>query len=541
MNGMEAFSPSLSYYLTWHPSVQFIGSGVGTDLSIIWESALLFEVEDKPADGGPNCALNPQRMLFLRINSIIDINLIIPEDRKASLERHRKKMAGISVPGLFEMRILRKDNIEACIELTGSSTTYQGEPVDVVYIRDITIRRQAELALKDSEEKYRSLFDDSPISLWEVDNTHLKQYIDNLKAQGITDFDEYFNDNPEDFRRAVRLSKMVRWNQAFLDIFEADNISDLGQKGDENFFEGLGRRGEKVFLEGSHNYVALKNDFVRLANGERSFTKEEAILTAKGNTKYIETNFTIAPNCEDTWSRVFSAFVDITKRKHAEDQLKNSENNLRLLSQRLLTTQEEERTRIARDIHDQLIQELVLIKMMSMSISSKLDVSPLAEKAKQVTELADRLINRTQRISVNLRPDMLDKLGLIKAVQWYVEDFERNSSISCPFDSNLADGADEIIPKNVAIIAYRIIQEALTNVLHHAHAKQAEVDISLKSNILSIKVIDDGIGFETDSLIDNMALGLVGMKERAITIGGVCEIISYSGKGTQVIATLPIP
>lgn len=231
---------------------------------------------------------------------------------------------------------------------------------------------------------------------------------------------------------------------------------------------------------------------------------------------------------------------NFAERKCIEKELRRSESRLRFLSRRVISAQEEERTRIARELHDQLGQELTLIKIETISLAERHGSSGVGERAQMLVNLADKLIGTVHRISANLRPEILDKLGLVRAVQWYAEDFERETGISCPVD--VVDVEDQAIAnlKETATVAYRILQETLTNVLRHAQATQAQISIIKKDNKLVICISDNGVGMDMSKLDDKSSLGLLGMRERAYVIGGTLRIRSHPGKGTKVTAYLPL-
>ena len=231
---------------------------------------------------------------------------------------------------------------------------------------------------------------------------------------------------------------------------------------------------------------------------------------------------------------------DITDLKQTEKELRHSEAQLRLLSQRAINNQEEERARIARELHDELGQELTAFKIEAVSLAERLGNPGVGDRAWKLVNLADQLIETVHRTAANLRPEILDKLGLVRAIQWYAEDFERHTGISCPIDVIDVEDEDITNRKGVATNAYRILQEALTNVLRHAKATQAKVRISKNHNKLVICISDNGVGMDVNKLTDELALGILGMRERASVIGGTLSIKSHPSKGTKVTACLPL-
>ena len=229
---------------------------------------------------------------------------------------------------------------------------------------------------------------------------------------------------------------------------------------------------------------------------------------------------------------------DIIERKRIEGELRRSEQQLRLLSQRVIEAQEDERKRIARELHDQLGQELTALRIEVASLAENLaTTSELFKRAQALVNTSDRLAAVIHRISVELRPAILDRLGLFKAVQWYVEEFERETGISCPVDVGTADVE---LPETVSIAAYRILQEALSNVRRHARPTQACVDLRIDNNALILRISDDGIGFNSRRAKDAASLGLLGMHERAILVGGMLVILSEINKGTSVEVRFPL-
>ena len=281
----------------------------------------------------------------------------------------------------------------------------------------------------------------------------------------------------------------------------------------------------------------VKRMSLAMLKGERSNPYEFRLVSHDGRIKWvIERVSSIQHNGRPA---TLANFMDITERKHSEEVLMRSESQLRLLSQRIIEVQEEERARIARELHDQLGQELVALKIEAVSLAEKLADTPvLRERARAILDLAERLDATSHRIAVNIRPEILDELGLMKAIQWYAEDFERRSAISCPVEAPVDE---PMLPKQTATSAYRIVQEALTNVWKHSRASQAKVKVTATDTVLSVSVSDNGAGMDLKRLSDMPSLGLLGMRERARLVGGRLSIKrNRGGRGTCVAAHLPI-
>ncbi|MBZ0238980.1 MAG: GAF domain-containing protein [Deltaproteobacteria bacterium] len=215
---------------------------------------------------------------------------------------------------------------------------------------------------------------------------------------------------------------------------------------------------------------------------------------------------------------------------------------LRELAARIDAAREDERTNIAREIHDQLGQSLTLLKVDLAWIARRAaaDTLPrevLLEKLSGIGEVADELIREVRRIATALRPPILDDVGLDAALAWQAEEFERRTKIPCKVQSGLAD--DARISRPVATTVFRVFQEALTNVIRHAHATRVDVRCEETSTGLLLMVCDDGVGIAPEKILDPRSLGLLGMRERARRLGGTVTIERRRPRGTAVTLELP--
>ena len=237
--------------------------------------------------------------------------------------------------------------------------------------------------------------------------------------------------------------------------------------------------------------------------------------------------------------RYFTVILrDITLRKRAEDALKHQQQELRELAARVLEAREEEKTRIARELHDELGQLLTALKMDLSWMRARLP-DPLHEKADEMAALLDQTVTSTRRISADLRPLMLDDLGLADAASWLVQDFAKRSGVTC--DVRLpAPESLESISKSVATAVYRALQESLTNIARHSGAKNAWVVFSVRDGAINLEVEDDGRGIAAGDFAKSRSLGLKGMRERFAYLGGSLEIASPPRGGTRLRVRAPL-
>jgi PAS domain S-box-containing protein len=268
----------------------------------------------------------------------------------------------------------------------------------------------------------------------------------------------------------------------------------------------------------------LRANDLKVLKERGSIQVEERIPQEEGIHTYLSVKFPLYDE-KGSIRGVCGISTDISTIKKAQDQL-------RRLSGSIMASQEKERTAISRELHDELGQVLTALRLDSVWLQGRLKDTDVkaSERALTMCDLIDKTIDEVQTMAVRLRPGVLDNLGLIDALEWYCNDFEKRIGIACNFQHLIVPTVNDI----VATAAYRITQEALTNVARHSFATQVDIALQAQDGILRLVVSDNGVGFNTLKIAESEALGVAGMRERASLVGGTLEIQSQLGKGTRV-------
>jgi len=235
--------------------------------------------------------------------------------------------------------------------------------------------------------------------------------------------------------------------------------------------------------------------------------------------------------------RMLGMTQDITERKRAAKELEEANHQLRLLSRRLFEVQEKERRHLARELHDEIGQALTAAKINLQSVTGN-GGSANFGRLQETTAILDRLLGQVRQISLDLRPSMLDDLGLVPALRSLLDQQGRRASVAVRLS---AENIPEKLDPEIQTTCFRIAQEAITNALRHAGATRIDADLQCENGKLRLLIRDNGTGFDVESAqAQTVGLGLIGIQERAALIGGQATIISSPKKGTTIEVSLPL-
>jgi PAS domain S-box-containing protein len=324
--------------------------------------------------------------------------------------------------------------------------------------------------------------------------------------------------------------KIVLFNRTAETIF--------GVRRDEALGSPLDRFLPQRFRAAHHGHI---EGFGRTGVTGRRMGDMTTLWAMRANGEEFPIEASISQAVEDG-KRFYTVILrDITLRKQAEDALHAQQQELRELSARVLEAREEEKARIARELHDELGQMLTALKMDLAWMNERLprDDAELAARAGEMRGLLEDTVSATRRISADLRPLMLDDLGLAEAANWLAQDFARRSGIACEMRLPAPDSLQGL-PPNLSTAIYRALQESLTNIGRHSGAKHAWISVTAQDGRIHLEVEDDGRGISAEDLRKARSLGLKGMRERFAYFGGALEITSPARGGTRVRIQVPL-
>lgn len=359
----------------------------------------------------------------------------------------------------------------------------------------VALRREAALALRASDERLGSIIDTAMDAIIAMDEQHTVILFNNA-AERVFGY-------PRDAVVGRKLEMLIpeRFRRA-----HAHHVSKFGGTGVTSR-----RMGDQTVLKG-------------LRAGGEEFPIEASISQH-----------------EESGQKIYTVILrDVSLRVMHEEDLRQSREEIRELASASQTAREQERSRVARELHDEIGGALTALKMDTTWISERLPEGQpqLEEKLAIMRKMLDDTVAATRRISSDLRPMMLDDLGLAPAAEWLVHDFQRRTGIVCELAIALPEAE---LPGDISTAVFRLLQESLTNITKHARATHAEVSIAAEDGTLVLTVNDNGRGFNTATPRAPQSFGLIGMRERVSLLGGALRIESVPGDGTVLEARIPLP
>lgn len=553
------------------------------------------------------------------------VTRIIP---KRFHEAHLRGVARVAAAGrltvqadMFELIGLKKDGTEFPLEFSLAAWTAKSKLFITGIIRDISARRHAETALRESEERFRRIMENSPVLIFikNVEGRYLqisRQFetlfrLTQSEIVGKTDLDVFppaqaamfrandrkvlesaapmefeevavYEDGPHtslvakfplldaegrcyalcgiatditDRKKAEEEKQKLAKDRLLLLESTGEGIYGLDREGRCTFINSaasrmLGYQPDELLGQDMHTRIhhSLRDGVAyhptrchihqTLVDGKGRKVDDEVYWRKDGTAFPVEySSFPVIEQGLVTGAVV--VFLDITDRKRAQQQLTASHDQLRKLTARLESVREEERILIAREIHDELGQALTGVKLELSLLRDQLsDVAPIVHhRLDSIFRLVDATIQSVRRIATELRPIVLDQLGLIPAIEWQTQEFQSRTGIQCRLDIYLRSAC---LSQPASTAMFRIFQEILTNVVRHANASTVKITLQEQAGGLVLEVQDNGCGITDDQLADPQSLGLVGMRERALLLGGNITFAGTRGSGTTVRVRIPL-
>lgn len=412
----------------------------------------------------------------------VSTHLALRTMHKQLVVQNRQLLAEVSVRQQAEAALSRaRDQLEGRVALRTAELARANQSL----LAQVEERRRAEAKLLSSEARFRAIVETSPVPLC------------------IT---------------SMPGGQLLYTNGPFQELFGLDLLNDAANVVD--FYADPLERDSLV------DHLQREGSF---HNSEIQFTRPDGSVFWAMATARVAT-YNDAP-------AIYVGLNDITERKRIEQALLESREQLRELSAYMEAIREEERKRIAMEIHDELGQLLTALKMDVSLLKMRLaGDSDAAKKADDMRELVETTIWMVRNVASHLRPAALN-FGIVSALEWLVEDFSRRNNIPCQFRIN---GSEPVLPDAHATAVFRIVQASLTNVARHARATRADVTLTRSANGLDLHVSDDGCGFDQDAARKGDSYGVLGMRERARLIGASLLIDSSPGTGTSVSIHIPL-
>ena len=416
------------------------------------------------------------------------LDFVVPEDRNLVREHYYKRLNGETVPEEYEVRLMTRSGRPVTMEVKPAVIEYKGEPATMVVMRDISERREAEEALRESEERFRTIFEKSRDAICVIDDEGNYLMVNEAMCEltGVS-------------REELLKTKY----SAFLDVDTYELMEEYWS-----------RRKHKEPVPSRYEFELIRPD---------------------GEIRIVE-NVPAAIQLPDT-PVTLAILRDVTDRRRMEDALGS-------MRSRLLKLQESEHSNISRVLHDTIGQNISILDFNITTIEEVLD----KDSRKRIRGLIDNMRSviretgdKLRDISSGLHPRLVQELGLVEGISSFIDRFRRTTGLQVE-SSVLADPLQ--VEEGIAVNIYRIIQEAFTNIVKHSNCSSVSFDMKVEHGRLGVVIRDDGTGFNLKAVsqreIEQRGMGLFIMTERAKAIGGELKIKSEPDQGTELKVEVPL-
>ena len=404
-------------------------------------------------------------------------------------------------------------------------------------------RATAEARLRQSEARFRALFESSALPLFEQDWSETKRRLDRLAAAGVADIGRYLREQPQVVWELVSSVEVLETNRAALELFRAPDRAAI-----------LSRPERLVARE---SWPVTAELVAALAAGQRRFRGESVVHAFDGTRHSVMFDFVTLPGSEDSLERVLVSLVDITERQHAESELRRQREalaelnrnleqrvsersaRLRALAAELAQTEQRERVRMAQLLHDHLQQLLVGAKMKLDAVSKQIADPPVHEALRDIGAVLEESIRASRSLAVELSPPILQQRGLAAGLEWLARSFRDKHGLHVEVRADRTAAPDS---SDTRFLLFQAVRELLLNVVQHARVRRAQVLMRRgEDDHVVIEVRDEGAGFEPGAASGGSAsgFGLFSVEQRLAAIGGTMHVRSARGRGTSVTLAAP--
>ena len=548
---------------------------------------------------------------------------VAPEHREMVVDMGYKRDRGESVPSTYEFIGLHKNGTRLDIETTVGLITYEGESARQSIIRDITEKKWAERTIRESEEKFRRISEQSMLGIYILQDNRIKfvnkaaseiteisteewsqltvedaikqvhpddrDYVleqARRKMEGREDIDVHYSyriiTKSGKTRWLEQFSKPIKYGGKYADLVALIDITDrkimeeellkerdfstgiisgtpaiivgISPEGNTTFINPageqvtgckakdlIGKNWWKMFYPGKES-AQVKKLFAEFGKGDvRNY---EMLLTSKSKEKRIIAWNSINRHDDDgKLIEIIGFGTDITEKKKAEVDLKNQRDMLKVVTEDVIRVQEEERRRISMELHDSIGGSLSVIRLQIQNeIKSILNNDPkLATGLQSISDLVKDTIADLRQISANLRPVILDNLGLWPTIEWYLKDFGKKTELMIDVDIK---GQEIKLEQNVENHLFRIIQEIMINIKSHSEANKVSFKSRFQDAEIIFEISENGKGFDPDKIFDptgrHRGMGVINIMERVNIVKGKLDIDSAPGKGARYTVSIPV-